>query len=277
MGIQIVGTKSSLKNRLFRKQRRPRFLRGINIAKLFPVKSEARLRARLDAQDSEIAALRAAVTAIADSVNPVALTTDVQSWAKIAQAGELAFHKKPGIRAATDWAERNTSFWRQHGFEPSGWEGKVVVDVGAGSRLRTLFFFGAKIEAIEPLGDKFIAEVPWQDLDQANRVYSIPAEQDIPEQHGRADLVVSVNVLDHCFDFEQVVLNIRKFLKPEGLAWLSFDQHEKPDKMHPLVLNDRVARTVFERVGLKVEKATEGGRYHKGIGASSLHYWLRPV
>jgi hypothetical protein len=87
----------------------------------------------------------------------------------------------------------------------------AYIDVGSGSRLRTLFFKGARIAAIEPLAQRFIAEVEWQDLDQAAEIYPVPAEEDIPELHNRADLVVSINALDHGFNFEQAIRNIRKY------------------------------------------------------------------
>ena len=238
--------------------------------------AEQRLQERLDAQASEIAALRSDVARLSDGLGGVAMRTDISSWERLAQPGELEFHKRPGIRSEADWEQGNATFWRRHGFESQGWQGKTIVDVGAGSRLRILYFEGAELIAIEPLAQQFVEEVEWEDISKADEIFPDPAEQDIPELHGRADLVVSVNVLDHCFDFEQCVLNIRHYLKPDGLAWLSFDQHAKPDKMHPLVLNDRVARAVFHNVGLDVEQATEGGNYHKGLGASALHYWLRP-
>jgi 2-polyprenyl-3-methyl-5-hydroxy-6-metoxy-1,4-benzoquinol methylase len=201
---------------------------------------------------------------------------DPATWKKVAQPGELAFHKRPGLRSGGEWETKNVEFWRRRGFSPDGWDGKLVVDVGAGSRLRTLYFRNARIAAIEPLADEFIKEVEWQDLDKAAEIYPVPAEKDVPELHGRADLVVSMNVLDHGYDFEASVANVRRYLKPDGLAHLSFDQHERPDKLHQLLIDDGTARQVFERCGLAVERFEEWGRYHAGPGPRALHYWLRP-
>lgn len=215
---------------------------------------------------------------LAEIINRLERTTaiDPKTWSTVAQPGELAFHKRPGLRSGADWEAKNVAFWERRGFVPDGWEGKLVVDVGAGSRLRTLYFRGATIAAIEPLADKFQAEVEWQDLDKADELYALPAEKDIPELHGRADLLVSMNVLDHGYDFEAAVANVRRYLKPDGLAHLSFDPHDKPDKLHQLLIDDRTARAVFDRCGLAVERFEQWGRYHAGAGPETLHYWLRP-
>ncbi len=157
--------------------------------------------------------------------SPTAISPD--TWSSVAQRGELAFHKRPNLRSSGEWEAKNSEFWPRRGFTAEGWDGKLVVDVGAGSRLRTLYFKGARIAAIEPLADEFIAQVEWQDLDQAAEIYGVPAEKDIAELHDRADLIVSINALDHGYDFEAAIKNLRGYLKPDGRAYLTFDQHEK--------------------------------------------------
>jgi SAM-dependent methyltransferase len=203
-------------------------------------------------------------------------SVDRKRWSSEAQAGELAFHKRPNSRSDPSWDESNAKRWRRFGFEPDGWQGKLVVDVGAGSRLRTLYFRGARIAAIEPLANEFIAEVEWQDLDKADEIYPVPAEEEIPELVGRADLVVSINTLDHGFDFEGAIRNIRLYLKDSGQAFLSFDQHETPDGMHPLVLNDSIVREILEQCDLEITNFEESDRYHGGTGPQALNYWLTP-
>lgn len=201
---------------------------------------------------------------------------DRRRWSSVAQTGELEFHKKPNSRSEPTWDENNSRLWRRLGFEPDSWEGKLIVDVGAGSRLRTLFFRGARIAAIEPLAKEFMTEVEWQDLDKADEIYAVPAEEEIPELIGRADLVVSINTLDHGFDFPRAIANVRRYLKDSGRAFLSFDQHDVPDRMHPLVLNDQIAREVFALYDLDVTNFEESGRYHGGTGPKALNYWLQP-
>ncbi|HEY2950775.1 MAG TPA: methyltransferase domain-containing protein [Micromonosporaceae bacterium] len=233
--------------------------------------TETRIMKALERQNVQLAEILTRLTRLE---KPVAINPE--TWSKIAQPGELAFHKRPNLRTSAEWQSKNTKFWAARKFSQEGWEGKWIVDVGAGSRLRTLYFQGAKIAAIEPLADKFIAEVEWQDLDQADEVYAVPAEKDIPELHGRADLLVSVNVLDHGYDFEATITNVRHYLKPDGLAYLTFDQHERPDDMHQLMIDDTKARAIFDRCGLDLERYEEWGRYHGAAGPPALHYWLRP-
>lgn len=242
-------------------------VRGDNVIR----RSEANIMKVLERQNAQLSEIR---TRLGQLDKPVAINPE--TWGGVAQPGELAFHKRPNLRSTGEWESKNTEFWKRRGFDAAGWDGKWIIDVGAGSRLRTLYFQGAKIAAIEPLADKYIAEVEWQDLDQAAEVYATPAEKDIPQLHGRADLLVSVNVLDHGYDFEAAIASIRQYLKPDGLAYLTFDQHERPDDLHQLMIDDARARPIFERCGFDVERFEEWGRYHGAAGPAALHYWLRP-
>ncbi|MDN5869469.1 MAG: class I SAM-dependent methyltransferase [Nitrococcus sp.] len=137
--------------------------------------------------------------------------------------------------------------------------------------------------AIEPLADRFLDEVPWCDLNVAHAVYSQPAEHRIEALIGCADLVISINVLDHCYNFYQIISNIRAYLKPDGVAFLSFDEHKYRDSMHPLILSDEICHEVFRDNGLAVSRHTKGfgnvkwiakGRESYGHGDFCLNYWL---
>jgi 2-polyprenyl-3-methyl-5-hydroxy-6-metoxy-1,4-benzoquinol methylase len=208
-------------------------------------------------------------------------TEDREQWASVAQEGEFQFHKKDTWRQTPDFMRQTDRLLRHFGFTPEQYAGKVVVDVGAGSMLRTKFFTGAHLVALEPLADRFLAEIPTTDLRDAAEIYSTPAEQLIEDLVGRADLVISINVLDHCFDFAEICTNIRKYLKPDGLAFLTFDMHDKADHMHPLSLTQKTCKPLFDQAGLRIEKVTEGvgdalgGAQTYGHGPTTLNYWLR--
>lgn len=209
---------------------------------------------------------------------PLRPAIDREAWATAAQSGELDYHKRHNFRAQDQvWWAVVVREWKLLGLEPTGWEGKFIIDVGAGSRLRSLYFEGARLAVLEPLADRYMSEVEWHDLDKADEVYSVPAEQFVPELEGRADLIVSINALDHGYDFAQGARNIRRYLKPDGTALLSFDMHHTPDHMHPLVLNDEIVRKIFADAGFEIEKSEEGRRYHGTEGPPAIHYWLRPV
>lgn len=204
-----------------------------------------------------------------------------RQWQEQAQEGELDFHRNDEWRPSEDFMRQTNALFASFDFDPQAWSGKTVVDLGAGSRLRTKYFEGANLIAVEPLGDRFVAEIPWSDLGDASALYSRPAEERIDELAGTVDLLVSINVLDHCFDVGSILRNVRDYLKPNGLAFLSFDRHETPDDMHPLVLTEEVCGEAFESAGLEVLKVSRGASglagnsQTYGHGEYALNYWLR--
>lgn len=208
--------------------------------------------------------------------------TNPEEWKSRAQEGEFQFHKKNEWRKTDDFLRQTDALFRHFDFTPGQYAGKLVLDLGAGSKLRAKFFEGARIIAIEPLADRFLQEIEWCDLRDAERVYSNPAEERIEELVGRVDLLFSINVLDHCFSFPQIVRNIRDYLNPDGgLAFLSFDKHEHTDDMHPLVLTEPICERIFAEAGLRIEKSSTGagtvlgGAQTYGHGKYCLNYWLR--
>jgi len=128
------------------------------------------------------------------------------------------------------------------------------------------------------LAQRFIEEIDWCDLTDAEKVYSSPAEECIQECVNTADLVISINVLDHCYDFDKVIGNIAAYLKDGALAFLSFDEHRKTDEMHPLFLTVEVCEGIFRKNGLVVEQASKGAGdilTTYGHGDHCLNYWLK--
>jgi SAM-dependent methyltransferase len=206
-----------------------------------------------------------------------------ETWGDRAQEAEFRFHKQDTWRHTDDFMIQTDRLFRHFGFGPDDYAGRTVVDLGAGSKLRTKFFRDARLVVIEPLADRFLAEIERSDLRDAAEVHSRPAEQLVDGLVGAADLVVSINVLDHCFDFPQIVSNIQRYLKPDGLAFLSFDMHAEADDMHPLSLTKKTCAPIFAEAGFAVEKVTTGmgdalgGSQTYGHGPYTLNYWLRPA
>lgn len=207
-----------------------------------------------------------------------------EKWQADAQTNEFDWHKHDEWRPSKKFAEDNERLLRSWGFNESDYSGQMVVDLGAGSKLRTRFFKDAELVVIEPLADKFLKEIPWCDLNDAQKVYSTAAEERIAELEGQADFVMSVNVLDHCYDFQLIIENIYSYLKKGGLAFLSFDEHFITDKMHPLVLTDSICSKIFLDLGFTIEQKTRGfsedvfqvtQRHNYGHGTYCLNYWLR--
>jgi 2-polyprenyl-3-methyl-5-hydroxy-6-metoxy-1,4-benzoquinol methylase len=237
-----------------------------------------RLRRMLSGQPAKPAPKPAAAAAPAAPKAPAEgrSSIDRDAWASAAQEGELGFHKRHNFRAEKEvWWAHVTKDWEALGLKPTGWEGKTIIDVGAGSKLRSLWFEGATLIVLEPLADRYVQEVAWHDLDKADEMYSVPAEEFLPQLVNRGDLIVSINALDHGYNFAEGAKNIRKYLKDDGLAILSFDMHDQPDSMHPLILTDEICTKIFEEAGFRIEKSEKGRRYHGAAGPQATHWWLR--
>jgi 2-polyprenyl-3-methyl-5-hydroxy-6-metoxy-1,4-benzoquinol methylase len=206
---------------------------------------------------------------------------DYNRWRKKAQTGELAFHRQDTWRPSENFAARNASLFERFQFRPDQYVSKTVIDVGAGSKLRTKFFQGAELLAVEPLADQFRSEIPWSDVYDSQEVYAVPAEEFIPACEGRCDLVISINVLDHCYDFAKIITNLRRYMRADGLMFLSFDKHDKTDSLHPLSLNEEICQQIFEDNGLSIERSTTGfgegwdGPPTYGHGPYAMNFWLR--
>jgi hypothetical protein len=84
---------------------------------------------------------------------------------RLAQQWEFLFHRKDGWRHTPDFMAHTARLFQHFGFRPDQYRGRTVVDVGAGSMLRSRFFEEARLVAIEPLADRFRAEIGGCDLD----------------------------------------------------------------------------------------------------------------
>jgi 2-polyprenyl-3-methyl-5-hydroxy-6-metoxy-1,4-benzoquinol methylase len=205
---------------------------------------------------------------------------NADAWSKQAQEGEFRFHAGNKWRQSEDFMAQTIGLFDSFGFSRRQYDGRTIIDLGSGSKLRTKYFQGARIIAIEPLADRFMVEIEWCDLKDASEVYSVPAEERIEQCRGRADLVISINVLDHCFDFPKIMENVRFYLKRDGLVFLSFDKQKRTDSMHPLKLDEAICKRIFEQTGFVIEKVTRGtngilpGDVY-GHGFYCLNYWLR--
>ncbi|WP_455368103.1 methyltransferase domain-containing protein [[Eubacterium] cellulosolvens] len=198
-----------------------------------------------------------------------------EKWLK-AQEIEFRHHKHNAPRRSEEFIARskNTSkLWNRFGFSSNQFSGKIVIDVGSGPVLRTSFFKNTKIIAIEPLADRFLKELEWCDLSSAE-IYKYPAEKYLPELEGIGDFATSINVLNHCYNFEKVIENISRYLKPEGLAFLSFGSRKVTDELHLLIITEEVCQGIFLKKGLKIEgmSRTKTSPEHRGY---KLSYWLR--
>jgi len=171
----------------------------------------------------------------------------------------------------------------EFGFTQRQYAGKRVLEVGCGPTGRTLWFEDAAIEAFEPLAAQFCATVPWAEFMHFDKVYSAPIETHIPELNETFDAVLSFNCLDHCYDLRAALRNIRRYLRPGGTAFLSFDvDNYGHDPTHPVSVSHRTAHHAMQDVGFSVVKVDCGHCYPKPDGTwldswgggRAWHWWL---
>ena len=203
-------------------------------------------------------------------------------WSAIAQKGELKFHKQDQ-RASDEALMREAGLvYARYGYGPDDFNGKVIIDIGAGSHLMTRYFKGSHIIALDPLADKYLAEVKWCKLKEAKEVYSVPAEELVQKAVGRVDFALCSNVLDHCFDPQAVVNNMYAYVKPGGTACIATDCHDHRDPMHQLLLNEETVTQMVLKAGFKIEKLIkglgpiyEGGRQDFGHGNTLIFRMIK--
>lgn len=192
-------------------------------------------------------------------------------WQDMSQPGELRFHQTCASRADGSFRNESDSFLISNGFTKDCLAGKTVLDAGCGSVLRTKFFEDIYLIGIDPLALEF-SNLKWSDVFTANKVYPQALETYIPELERLVDYTFSVNVLDHCFDFELCINNLVSYSAPKGKMFLSYDEHFSTDTMHPLVLTMDGSLNTFLKFNLKILKVSSGEPF--GNGDRSLNFWL---
>ena len=103
------------------------------------------------------------------------------------------------------------------------WAGKDVLDLGCagGFMAEAIDARGARVTGIDPASEAILAAR--QHAQQTNREirYDVGVGEDLPYPDLSFDIVVSVDVLEHVMDLEQVVREVRRVLRPGG--WFLFD------------------------------------------------------
>jgi SAM-dependent methyltransferase len=196
---------------------------------------------------------------------------DTNIWVD-AQRGEFDWHYKNPWRADDwDFIINTKTLFEYFNFERDDFKYKSILDVGAGPRLRTKYFKNAIITALEPLGERYICNFKWCDLRDVP-LYVNAIEEFIPELANQFDFIISINALDHCYDFSLAVSNMCQYLKHDGLLFLSYDCCEGSDLLHPLNLNEELSEKVFKLHGLNYSNKFRHLPYSPG--KYSINYWL---
>lgn len=146
------------------------------------------------------------------------------------------------------------------GFAPWAFCNQTIIDVGCGPTARLACFGGARIIGIDPLVEQY-RTLPGGLLMGYHRLFATPAETLIQELIGAADLVASINCLDHCREAAAVVANLAAYAKPGGLVFLSTDTERDGGYFHPLRARPDEIRGLLMAAGLVIEQEEHGRAY----------------
>lgn len=177
--------------------------------------------------------------------------------------------------------------WNRFGVQPHHWVGKTIVDVGCGPTARCACFGGANVIAIDPLADEY-QRLPGAIMEWYSKTYAKKAEEIVRELVGQADVVVSINCLDHCEHPTKVLRNMFRYCKQDGIGFVSVDCSDTTEEMHPSRMSAiklagaiRCSGWIIERsmVGQCYPRCHEDGSETWDDGWSpnvvAVHWWLR--
>lgn len=99
------------------------------------------------------------------------------------------------------------------------WQGKRVLDLGCagGFMAEALAERGARVTGIDPARDAIAAARAHAEQAGHDIAYDIGVGEDLPYADAAFDAVVCVDVLEHVGDLSQVVDEVARVLKPDGL------------------------------------------------------------
>ena len=216
-----------------------------------------------------------------------------QDWQNRAQAFEIDhWRSKNEVTAQELIGEKcwtiSQQILQRHGFTQNQFAGKTVLDIGCGPTGRLSWLNGARIVALDPLFAEY-QKLPWFDGGIYADYFARPAEEFIPQLNGQVDFAWSINCLDHCFDLDTALTNIRRYLKLAGTAFVSCDVDKwvAKDETHPLCMTHedledaiRAAEFIIDRQAHGAcEPAHEGGWKNCYGGAdgcaTAYHFWVR--
>lgn len=129
--------------------------------------------------------------------------------------------------------------------EPFDFQGKLVCDFGCGPRgSLTWLTDTAHCVGIDVLADKYFAEFP--DVIKSNGMtYVNCSENYIPMQSQQADVVFTINALDHVLQLKVMCDELIRVLKPGGYFVGSFNLGEEPTVTEPQSFDEQKLNSVL--------------------------------
>jgi len=168
------------------------------------------------------------------------------------------------------------------GFSRDQFAESTVIDVGPGPTGRLSWLQFGRLIGIDPLYEEYL-KLPDARFEPYTEVHNAPAEQRLHFLESVADAVLSLNCLDHGYDFCASVINIRSYLKPGGLFCLSMgvDIPFPANDGHPLLLTHQFVTRFLDAAGFAIQRIDSGrcyplpdGTWHETYsGGPAWHWW----
>ena len=151
-------------------------------------------------------------------------------WRREHQPYELAFHQQDNFRWHDEPFQRQWDlvFGEFCELTPDRFgKNDLLLDLGCGSRPALDWFdAGPRTVHLDPLLAEYrrIPEVArfWQARDPRDLI-AAPAEEFVHDLEGRCRFVLCWNVLDHTFDWREILENVSRYVAPGGLACIGTD------------------------------------------------------
>jgi hypothetical protein len=150
-----------------------------------------------------------------------------EEWTRVHQPYELKFHKGDNYR----WSEKFMVVWSDifgnfMGVNKDQFKDGVLLDIGCGSRPCLDWFEGGKKYNLDPLLDQYLPikqiQKYWVDKTPDEMICS-PAEEVIKALVGKCDFIVCSNVLDHTYDWREILNNMVSYGKQGSMVCFSTD------------------------------------------------------
>jgi SAM-dependent methyltransferase len=128
---------------------------------------------------------------------------------------------------------------------------KTAVELGPGPFPSICVTPWRRAIAVDPIADGYVAEglLP---AEAESIVFLAATGEHVPLPGGVADIVVIENALDHVDSPREVLREIRRLLRPDGLLWVLVDLMNYRDAMHPNPFTEDSIRQLLAETGFAV-------------------------
>lgn len=125
--------------------------------------------------------------------------------------------------------------------------GKVVADFGCGPRGSLAWTDKPLVKlGIDVLSARYLEKFG-EELIRHNMIYVTSSEGNIPVPSSYVDYLYTINSLDHVDNLEQMINELVRIIKPQGVMLASFNLNEPCTECEPQTLTEDIIKTLFSR------------------------------